>query len=119
MRFDDRTQDTTTTTGTGNLTLSGTPPTGRVAFGTAFAVGDRFAYLVESESGADWEVGEGYLSAATTLVRETVKRSSNSDLAVNFDSGTKRVMCVWPAWVAQPIVDGGVAYHVGRGSFFP
>lgn len=89
--YADRVKDSTTSTGSGNITLSGTAPTGYVAFETAFpnAGGKRFPYVIEG--GSEWETGVGYLSASTTLVRETVLRSTNSNAAVNFSAGTKNV----------------------------
>jgi len=91
--FSDRVQDTTTTTGTGNITLSGTAPTGKVDFNTAFSTGQRFFYTIQGQSGSEWETGEGYLSASTTLVRDIVRASSNSGSAVSFSAGTKDVFC--------------------------
>lgn len=91
MAFHDRVEDTTTTTGTGNVTLSGTAPTGRVTFNAAFGTGPRFGYVIQSSDESEWETGVGYLSASTTLVRETVSKSSNANAAVNFSAGTKRV----------------------------
>lgn len=89
--YADRVKDTTTTTGTGDLTLSGTPPTGYRSFNSAFGVGPTFDYVIESADLSQWEVGTGILSGATTLVRTTVLRSSNSDNAVSFSAGTKNV----------------------------
>ena len=91
--FKDRVQDTTTTTGTGNITLSGTAPSGKVDFNTAFSTQQRFYYTIQGQSGSEWETGEGYLSASTTLVRDRVIDSSNSGAAVNFSAGTKDVFC--------------------------
>ena len=91
--FSDRVQDTSTTTGTGNFTLSGTAPTGKVDFNTAFGTQQRFFYTIQGQSGSEWETGEGYLSASTTLVRDIVRASSNSGSAVNFSAGTKDVFC--------------------------
>lgn len=119
LAFDDRVQDTSTTTGTGDLTLSGTAPTGRVDFNTAFGTTVRFPYMCESATGADWEVGIGYLSASTTLVREEIKRSSNSNSAVSFASGTKTVSCVWPAFMANEYSNFAVANLLARGIYFP
>jgi len=48
------------------------------------------------QSAAEWEVGTGHLSAATTLVRDTVLNSSNSNAAVNFSAGTKDVTSAYP-----------------------
>lgn len=103
MGYADRVKDTTTTTGTGNVTLSGTPPTGYQAFGTAFAVGDPIAYVITD--GSSWEVGEGFLSATTTLVRDRVLRSSNADALVNFAAGSKDVFVSLPA---DNIADAGM-----------
>ena len=91
--FSDRVQDTSTTTGTGNFTLSGTAPTSKVDFNTAFGTSQRFFYTIQGQSSSEWETGEGYLSASTTLVRDIVRASSNSGSAVNFSAGTKDVFC--------------------------
>ena len=95
LAYYDRVEDTTTSTGNSNLTLSGTAPTGRVTFNTAFGNGGvearRFAYVIQSSDESEWETGIGYLSASTTLVRETVMQSSNSNAAVTFSAGTKKV----------------------------
>lgn len=88
----DRVKDTTTTTGTGNVTLSGTAPTGFQNFNAAFGTQVRFPYVIDGGTG-EWEVGLGYLSASTTLVREVVQSSSNAGAAVNFSAGTKDVFC--------------------------
>ena len=97
--FRDRVKDTTTSTGTGNLTLSGTAPTGFQNFNAAFGTNVLFYYAVVG--GAEWEVGEAYLSASTTMVRSEILASSNSGAAVNFSAGTKDVFCTLPAAEAQ------------------
>jgi hypothetical protein len=94
--FANRVRETTTTTGTGNLTTAGAA-TGFVTFNTAFGTDVSFGYAVSSSGGAEWEVGIGHLSASTTLVRDQVIASSNSNAAVNFSSGTKDVFCTQPA----------------------
>lgn len=86
--FADRVRETSTTTGTGNITLAGAV-TGFRTFNTAFGTSVRFYYTVARST--EWEVGIGYLSDATTLVRETVLGSSNSGAAVSFSAGTKDV----------------------------
>lgn len=85
----DRVKDTTASTGTGAITLSGTAPTGFRAFAAAYAVGQFFPYCIAG--GSEWETGIGYLSTSTTLVRSAIKESSNSNLVVNFSAGTKDV----------------------------
>jgi hypothetical protein len=91
----DRVKDTTTSTGSGNLTLTNSAPTGFQTFNAAFGTNVPFYYCVTG--GSEWEIGEGYLSASTTLVRSTVMASSNSNAAVNFSAGTKDVFCTLPA----------------------
>lgn len=87
----DRVKDTTTTTGTGTITITGTAPTGFQAFATAFAVGDSFPYCIEDTTNGAWEVGYGTLATSTTISRDRVMRSSNSNALVNFAAGTKNV----------------------------
>jgi hypothetical protein len=104
--YADRVKDTTTTTGTGDLTLSGTAPTGFQSFNTGLGVGPKFGYAISSSGGSEWETGIGYLSGSTTLVREKITASSNSNAVVSFSSGTKDVYCTL---VAQAIADLGFA----------
>lgn len=93
--FADRVKDTTTTTGTSDMTLSGTAPAGFQNFNDAFSTSVQFHYCIEG--GSEWEVGEGHLSASTTLVRDAIFASSNSNNAVNFSAGTKNVFATIPA----------------------
>lgn len=94
----DRVKDTTTTTGTGSLTLAGSAPTGYRTFASAFSTGDKVHYAIDG--GSEWEVGLGTLSASTTLTRDRVLASSNSGAAVNFSAGTKVVFATFPAELA-------------------
>lgn len=96
----DRVKETTTTVGTGALTLLGAV-TQFEAFNTPFAVGDPFWYAIVGQTGAEWEVGNGQLSAGTTLVRNYVLQSSNADALVNFSAGTKDVFVTFPGFLAN------------------
>lgn len=97
----DRVKDTSTTTGTGNLTLSGAAPSGFRTFGSVLANNDTCFYAVEHQSAAEWEVGLGtYVSATPALARTSVIASSNAGAAVNFSAGTKNCFITSPA-VAQ------------------
>lgn len=92
----DRVQDLTTTTGTGTITLAGTPPAGYQSFGTAIGNGNTTYYTISG--GTEWEVGIGtYTAAGTSLSRDTVLSSSNSGSLVNFSAGTKIVFVTYPA----------------------
>ena len=92
----DRVKETTTTTGTGSVTLAG------AALGyQTFAVvgnGNTTYYCIAGQGTSEWEVGIGtYSTTGPTLARTTVLSSSNSNNAVNFSSGTKDVFVTYPA----------------------
>ena len=92
----DRVQETTTTTGTGTVTLAGAV-TGFQSF-SAIGNGNSTFYTIADQSGSNWEVGIGtYTSSGTTLSRTTVLSSSNSGSLVNFGAGTKNVFVTYPA----------------------
>ncbi len=90
----DRVKETSTTTGTGTLTLAGA-----VAGFQAFSVlGDGNTTYYTIVSGTDWEVGIGtYTASGTTLSRDTILGSSNSGSALNLGAGDKDVFCTYPA----------------------
>jgi hypothetical protein len=90
----DRIKETTTTTGTGTITLAGAV-SGFQAFSV---VGDGNTTYYTIAGGSEWEVGIGtYTSSGTTLSRDTILESSNSGSAVNFSAGTKDVFVTYPA----------------------
>lgn len=92
------TQQTTTGTGAGNLTL--VSKDGYRTFSSAFGTGatpDVFYYFIIDTTNNAWEYGSGHMSDATTLVRDTVISSSNNNSAVNFSAGTKIVVNDLPA----------------------
>lgn len=92
----DRVKETTTTTGTGTVTLLGAA-TGYQSF-SAIGNGNTTYYTISSNGGSEWEVGIGtYTSAGTTLSRDTVLSSSNGGSLVSFSAGTKDVYVVYPA----------------------
>ena len=89
----DRVQETSTTTGTGSLTLLGAV-TGFQTFSSAIGNTNTTYYTIQN--GAEWEVGVGTVSAGA-LSRDTVLESSNSGSLVDFSAGTKFVFCTYPA----------------------
>jgi hypothetical protein len=92
--LDDRVQETTTTTGTGTVTLAGAL-TGYQSF-SAIGNGNTTYYCITD--GTNWETGIGtYTSSGTTLSRTTVLESSNAGSLVNFSAGTKNVFVTYPA----------------------
>ena len=96
----DRVKETTTTAGTGTVTLAGAA----AGFQSFAAVGNgnqTFYAIVDAVSG-DWEVGVGtYTASGTTLSRTTVVSSSNAGSLVPFGGGSKDVFGV----EVVPVVD--------------
>lgn len=93
----DRVKDTTTTTSTGTITLSGTAPTGYQNF-SVIGNGNTTYYTIAGQGTTEWEVGIGtYTSSGTTLSRDTVLASSNGGSLVVFSAGTKDVFVTYPA----------------------
>ena len=92
----DRVKETTTTTGTGTVTLLGAS-TGFQSF-SAIGNSNSTYYTIVGQTGTEWEVGIGtYTSSGTTLSRSTVLASSNAGALVSFSAGTKDVFVTQPA----------------------
>lgn len=90
----DRVQETTTTTGTGTITLAGAVS----GFQSFSVIGDGNTTFYSIVGGTQWELGIGtYTSSGTTLSRDTILESSNSGSAVDLVAGTKSVFCTYPA----------------------
>lgn len=95
----DRVKETTTTTGTGTVTLLGAA-TGFQSF-SAIGNSNSTYYTIVAQTGTEWEVGVGtYTTSGTLLSRTTVLSSSNSGSLVNFSAGTKDVFVAYPAELA-------------------
>lgn len=89
----DRVQETTTTAGTGTVTLAGAV-TGYQSFAT---IGNGNTTYYTITNGANWEVGIGtYSTSGPTLARTTILASSNAGSAITL-SGTSIVFCTYPA----------------------
>jgi len=95
--INDRVKETTTTTGTGAVSLAGAV-TGFETFAAGIGNSNTVYYCIAHQDQAEFEVGLGTLDGdSSDLTRTTVISSSNSDSAVNFSSGTKDVFCTLPA----------------------
>lgn len=93
----DRVKETTTTTGTGTVTLAGAV-SGFRSFTSVLSNSDTTYYAIVHQSASEWETGIGtFTTSGTTLARTTVLASSNSNALVNFSSGTKDVFITQPA----------------------
>ena len=95
--INDRVKETTTTTGTGTISLAGAV-TGFETFAAGIGNSNTVYYCISHQTAAEFEVGLGTLDGdSSDLARTTVISSSNSDSAVDFSAGTKDVFCTIPA----------------------
>jgi len=95
--INDRVKETTTTTGTGAVSLGGAV-TGFETFAAGVGNSNTTYYCIAHQDQAEFEVGLGTLDGdSSDLTRTTVISSSNSDSAVDFSAGTKDVFCTIPA----------------------
>ena len=80
----DRIKETTSTTGTGSLTLTGAVAGFKTIASRLTADGDTGWFC--AVNGSEWEVFLGTRSSASVLARTAVLASSNADAAVNFSA---------------------------------
>lgn len=105
-RLADRCKETSTTTGTGALTLAGAVSQFQ-SFATAFGASPQTVpYAIVGQTGTEWEVGRGTFNGTTGLTRDTVRASSNGGALVNFSAGTKDVFCTLNAELADNCASG-------------
>jgi hypothetical protein len=105
----DRVQETTTTTGTGTLTLNGAV-VGFQTFSSAIGNSNTTYYAISGDS--EWEVGIGTVGAGT-LERTTILSSSNGGTVVTLSAGTKNVFCTQPAGKSLYLNASGNAIALG------
>ena len=102
--LNDRVRETSTSQGTGNITLAGAVQ-GFITFNSGIATSNTTYYTISEQGTANFEVGLGTLSASTTLQRTTVlSNSAGTTSKINFNSGgssTLDVFCTLPATVAN------------------
>jgi len=104
----DRVKETTTTTGTGTVTLLGAS-TGYQSFAVV-GDGNTTYYTIAGQTTSEWEVGIGtYTLAGTLLARTTVLANSSATQPseLSFSAGTKDVFVTYPAGRS---VSGGEGY---------
>jgi len=93
VKLVNRARMSTSTTGTGTITL-GSAENGYQSFDDAGVPdGDVVRYVIED--GANWEVGTGTYTASGTTLTRTVTESSNSDAAINLSGSA--VVFIGPA----------------------
>lgn len=108
-----RVAETSTTTGTGNITLAGAV-TGYLAFSAELANSDTATIVIEAIDTAgrptgEWEICDTAFTSPSTLTRGTLRDSSTGS-RISFAAGTKRVFAINP----RDAVDLGSADVVGK-----
>jgi hypothetical protein len=93
----DRIKETSTTSGTGTLTLAGAA-SGFRSFAD-IGNGNTTYYAIVDSVANTWEVGIGtYTSSGTTLARNTIlSNSSGTTAAINFAANSKDVFVTYPS----------------------
>lgn len=118
----DRVKETTSTGGTGDLTLGGAG-SGYRALSVVLANSDTFPYVIEDTTNNTWEVGLGtYHSGTNSFTRTTIGASSNAGSAVNFAAISKNIFIAATAsWLLngvdthiQDIFDLKIALDIGQ-----
>jgi hypothetical protein len=98
--LNDRVRETSTSQGTGNITLAGAVQ-GFITFNSGIATPNTTYYTISEQGTANFEVGLGTLSGSTTLQRTIVlSNSAGTTSKINFNSGgssTLDVFCTMPA----------------------
>ena len=100
----DRVRETTTTTGTGTITLGGAV-TNFETFTANLSNSDTTYYAIVDNTNGAFEVGLGTFTASGTTLARSVLASSNSNNLVNFGAGTKDVFITIPA--SKMVVEDG------------
>jgi len=104
MKFADRVQQTTSTSGTGAYIISPLALAGFTTFAACYADGATVPYCVSD--GTDFEVGSGtYSLSENTITRGTILSSSNSGAAVDWPAGDKSIFVTLPSAKIKAIED--------------
>jgi hypothetical protein len=114
----DRVKESTTTTGTGAITLSGVAPLGFRTFASVMTAPTIIPYCIQNSTTGEWEVGKGTFNGILTLTRDVIRSSSNSNSLVNFSAGTKDVFISANAELIDN-ANTGMQYAVNRGWAMP
>jgi hypothetical protein len=115
----DRVKETTTTAGTGTVTLLGAS----LGFQSFAVVGDGNTtyYTIAGQTTSEWEVGIGtYTLSGTTLARTTVLSNSagTQPSALSFSAGTKDVFVTYPSSKSVNLDASGNATALGTPAAF-
>jgi hypothetical protein len=126
--LDDRVRETSTAPGIGSFTMNGAVQGAQTFASALTSNGDTTWY--EADNGTAWETGLLTRTSATVYARTTIFRSTNSNTAVNFATGTVSVSCdlsaskakvlerlLWAAAAITPPTNDGTALGTGALAF--
>lgn len=100
-------QETTTTTGTGTITLLG-PVTGWLDFDSQLGAADTCPYTIENATQKESGIGT-FQTGPDRLERTTVLYSTNGGSLVDFSAGTKNVYGALPGELVASLLDPAAA----------
>ena len=92
----DRVQESTTTSGTGTLTLAGAIP-GYETFSSRIGNGNTTFYTIYDDTDHVWEVGIGTVGAGTLARTTVLSNSSGTTSPITLAGNTAVVFCTYPA----------------------
>lgn len=104
----DRVQETTTTSGTGTLTLSGAV-SGFDTFSSSIGNGNVTYYTIYDNTAYVWEVGIGTVGAGTLARTTVLSNSSGGTSPINLAGNVSFVFCTYPAEKSINYDTNGVA----------
>ena len=96
LKLGERVKETSTTSGTGDITLAGAV-TGFQSFSDVLTANERTTYSIVDNLAGEYEVGEGTYLGSNVLQRDRVYSSTNSGNKVNFSSANKEVFITYTA----------------------
>lgn len=100
FKYNERVRETSTTTGTGDLTLAGAPDTTYQTFTSVLSNGDTCDVAIYGAGGFE-SCRATYNSGANSITRGTIYASSNANARVSFAAGTKTVILSLPGTLAR------------------
>lgn len=93
MAIADNVQDSTTSTGPGDIILAGLPKSTFQTWHPAIPLNERAPYAIRHRTLNEREAGFGHLASEFVFVRDQVTSSTNNNEPVNFSEGVKDISC--------------------------
>ena len=123
VKLVNRAKMTTSTTGTGSLTLTGASDGYQTFANAGLSDGDVVSYTIED--GSNWEIGRGVVASSATTLTRGVTESSNSGSVLSLSGGAEVFVTATVNEVYQyasttinvdQTLDASVEYETGSGT---